>query len=95
MNTFCAYYPFCGSNYFYEKALYVDKSTKIEDEILLEQGFKTVGQHWATLQKEKFGEQTQPLFVILNHKGEQISKKTIGYSEANNGGLLPFLKSIE
>ena len=77
--------------------LYVDERRKVEPYTspLSGRTIRDIGNKWADFQKEKFGEQTQPLFVILDANGNQLSKNPIGYKEAKHGGLLRFLKSIE
>jgi len=76
--------------------LYVDDRKKIEPYIspLSGRTIKAIGNKWADLQYEKFGEQSQPLFIILNKNGERISANQIGYSQAKDGGLLAFWKVL-
>jgi thiol:disulfide interchange protein DsbD len=84
-------------NEFINVWLYADDRRKIEPYISASSGriIRTIGHKWADLQEEKFGEQSQPLFIIMNAKGEQVSSEIINYAIAKNGGLLPFLESIE
>ena len=42
---------------------------------------KTVGDKWSYLQRHKFGTQSQPFYVILNHEGKPLSR---GYNFNDN-----------
>lgn len=52
---------------------------------------KTVGDKWSYLQRHKFGTQSQPFYIVLNHQGKPISK---GYNfDDNINNFLNFLDS--
>src|SRR5690606_12637524 len=44
-----------------------------------EKDIETIGDKWATFQSENFGQSTQPLYVILNHKGKLMTHP-VGYT---------------
>ncbi len=59
--------------------LMVDERTRLPDIIEVdEQGrstrLRTVGDKWSYLQRHKFGTQSQPYYVVLDHQGKPISK---------------------
>jgi thiol:disulfide interchange protein DsbD len=58
----------------------------------------TVGEKWSYLQRHKFNTNTQPYYMILNHKGEPLSPAA-GYDENVdkfmdwlNGGIANYKK---
>lgn len=62
-------------------SVYVDDKTKLpEDEVMTvtENGNKkkltTVGRKWSYLQRMKFGENSQPFYVILDHEGNLLNE---------------------
>lgn len=52
--------------------LFVDDKTALEEPVTMPDGKKlrTVGDRWSYLQSSKFGAQTQPFYVILDHEGK-------------------------
>lgn len=58
-------------------SLYVDEQAKLpEDERFyseaLEKEVKRVGQKWVDFEISRFGHNTQPLYVVVNHEGKQL-----------------------
>ncbi len=58
--------------------LMVDERAKLPQTIEVEEGgrtskLKTVGDKWSYLQRHKFGTQSQPYYVVLNHEGKPLS----------------------
>lgn len=61
-------------------SLYCDDRTKLP-----EGGeHKTIGQKWRAFQNEKFGLLAQPFYAVVDHEGDVISIKGIGYQAANS-----------
>ena len=58
-------------------SLYVDDKTPLPEPIKVTEGkhqrtLRTVGDKWSYLQASKFGANTQPFYVLLNHKGHPL-----------------------
>ncbi len=58
--------------------LMVDERAKLPQVIEVQEGdrkskLKTVGDKWSYLQRHKFGTQSQPYYVVLNHEGKPLS----------------------
>lgn len=58
--------------------LMVDERTRLPETIEVEDGgrtskLRTVGDKWSYLQRHKFGTQSQPYYVVLDHQGKPIS----------------------
>lgn len=66
-------------------ALYVDDRTKLPEDEWVESSFdnklkKTIGKKWADFQITRFGTNTQPFYIILDHDGEIIAGP-VGYED--------------
>lgn len=76
--------------------LMVDDKTKLPNimDVTEENGkvskLKTIGDKWSYLQRHKFGTNSQPYYVLLNHEG-----KPIGKSYAYNEDVKGYLKFLE
>jgi thiol:disulfide interchange protein len=60
-------------------SLYVDDRTELpkEEQITIELGgrertLRTIGNKWSSMQAIKFGSNSQPYYVVVNHRGEQL-----------------------
>ncbi|MBF6597333.1 MAG: thioredoxin family protein [Fermentimonas sp.] len=58
--------------------LMVDERTKLPQMIEVEEGgrnsrLRTIGDKWSYLQRHKFGTQSQPFYVVLDHQGKPLS----------------------
>ena len=58
--------------------LMVDERTKLPEIIEVEDGgrnsrLRTIGDKWSYLQRHKFGTQSQPFYVVLDHQGKPLS----------------------
>lgn len=58
--------------------LMVDERTKLPEIIEVDEGgrksrLRTVGDKWSYLQRHKFGTQSQPFYVVLDHEGKPLS----------------------
>ena len=59
-------------------ALKVDERTRLPEIIEVEDGgrtsrLRTIGDKWSYLQRHKFGTQSQPFYVVLDHEGKPLS----------------------
>lgn len=59
-------------------ALMVDERTRLPEILEVEEAgrktrLRTVGDKWSYLQRHKFGMQSQPYYVVLNHEGKPMS----------------------
>jgi len=78
-------------------SLYVDEKTKLPEPIEVTDGngntkkLRTVGDRWSYLQERKFGENTQPLYVLLDNNGKPLAGKR-SYDE-NIEEYIKFLRS--
>lgn len=59
-------------------ALKVDERTRLPEIIEVDEGgrtsrLRTVGDKWSYLQRHKFGTQSQPYYVVLDHQGKPLS----------------------
>lgn len=68
------------ANDFIVASLYVDERSEINDEYAGEvnrngEPFKTIGDKWMDMEISRYEEATQPLYVILDHKENNISGK--------------------
>lgn len=78
-------------------SLYVDEKTKLPEPIEVTDGsgnkkkLRTVGDRWSYLQERKFGENTQPLYVLLDNEGKPLAGKR-SYDE-NIQEYIDFLRS--
>lgn len=62
-------------------SLYVDEKTKLPEEEQIEvqigtktKKLRTVGNRWSYMQAERFGTNSQPYYVVLNHDEKQLGK---------------------
>ncbi len=62
-------------------SLYVDEKTKLpieeQTEVMIgdkKKKLRTVGNRWSYMQAERFGTNSQPYYVVLNHDGEQLGE---------------------
>ena len=58
--------------------LMVDERTKLSQIIEVDEGgrntrLRTIGDKWSYLQRHKFGTQSQPFYVVLDHQGKPLS----------------------
>ena len=58
--------------------LMVDERTRLPEIIELDEGgrnsrLRTIGDKWSYLQRHKFGTQSQPFYVVLDHQGKPLS----------------------
>lgn len=58
--------------------LMVDERTRLSETIEVDENgrtskLRTVGDKWSYLQRHKFGTQSQPFYVVLDHKGKPLS----------------------
>ncbi|SCD21602.1 Thiol:disulfide interchange protein [Proteiniphilum saccharofermentans] len=58
--------------------LMVDERTRLPETIEVDENgrtskLRTVGDKWSYLQRHKFGTQSQPFYVVLNHQGKPLS----------------------
>jgi len=78
-------------------SLYVDEKTKLPEPVVVTDGngnqkkLRTVGDRWSYLQERKFGENTQPLYVLLDNDGKPLTGKR-SYDE-NIQQYIDFLQS--
>ena len=78
-------------------SLYVDDKTPLPQPInVMENGqqrtLRTVGDRWSYLQRTRVGQNTQPCYVLLNPKTEEVLAPLRSYDE-NIGAYVDFLKS--
>ena len=74
--------------------LMVDDKDKLPEIIEVEENgkttrLKTIGDKWSYLQRHKFGSQSQPYYVLLNHEG-----KPIGPSYAYNEDIPKYIEFL-
>jgi len=83
-------------NDFVKISLFVDDRTRLPEEEQFtsdamgrERTIRTIGQKWSTFQAERFGANTQPYYVILDHDGNMLAP-AYGY-DTNIRRYLEFL----
>jgi thiol:disulfide interchange protein DsbD len=86
------------ANEFVKISLFVDDRTSLPEEQQFvssamgrERTIRTVGQKWSVFQAERFGVNTQPYYLILNHD-EELLAPPYGY-DANIAKYLEFLET--
>ncbi|MCQ2095399.1 MAG: thioredoxin family protein [Bacteroidaceae bacterium] len=83
--------------------LFVDDKTPLDETVVLGDGRKlrTVGDKWSYLQSSKFGAQTQPFYVILDHEGRvmdgsySFDEEPLHFLRFLNDGLNSFYPSTD
>ncbi len=73
------------NNEFVLVSLFVDDKTALTEPVeITENGqtrlLKTVGDKWSFLQRHKFGNNSQPFYIILDNEGNALSG-SIGYTQ--------------
>lgn len=75
--------------------LMVDERTRLPQIIEVEEGgrnskLRTIGDKWSYLQRHKFGTQSQPFYVVLDHQGKPLSP-----SHAYNESVESYLEFLQ